>query len=143
MMQKDLSQSKVVKELTNSSKEVPYSKIKTVLNIVYGLDLHDAKNGTFRFPVYISDKLKDVPIEALELSVRSTNCLRRAKLDSLYDLYENISGKEDLKKIRCCGDGSAKEIIEQIFMYQFNSLKPERREKFIKEVVELNSVEED
>lgn len=142
MTKKNLDQSKMM-ETVNSNKGMSYAKMKTLLNVMYGLDLHDAKKGNFRFPVYISDRLQDVVIENLELSVRSVNCLRRAGFKTLYDLYDKINCKEDLKKIRCCGDGSAQEIMEQIFMYQYNSLKPERREKFIKRVVELNSEVED
>lgn len=136
MMQRDLSYVMVAKRQENRCDA--YHGIKAVLNEMYGLDLHDSKKGNFRFPIYINDRLRDVPVDALELSERGRNCLMRAGYINLYELFERINSKADLLKIRCCGNGTAQEIMEKIFIYQFNALSEEKRVKFIKRVVELN-----
>ena len=53
-----------------------------------------------RFPVYLGKELLETPIEELELSVRSFNCLRRAGMATVGDLVQNIDTREDLLKIR-------------------------------------------
>lgn len=141
MMQRDLKHGMVAKR-ANDKKDA-YHSIKMVLNEIYGLDLHDSKKGDFRFPIYLGDRLKDVPIDALELSERGRNCLMRAGYTNLYTLLDKINSKADLLKIRCCGNGTAQEIIEKIFIYQFNILSEEKRTKFIKRIIELNMNDRD
>lgn len=131
-MQRDLNQLEKVK------KNNPYAIMKEMLMDLYGLELSDTKKGNFRFPIYLSDKLKDMPVETLEISERGRNCLRRAGYKTLYDLFDNIQGKKDLESIRCCGTGTAQEIIEKIFIFQYNSLSESRKKKFISRIVELN-----
>lgn len=102
------------------------------------LQIKKQRGGKLRFPIYINDKLKETNLEALELSVRSGNCLHRAGFTTIGDLVENISGSEDLKRIRNCGTKSVDEIMERLFCYQYMELAPEKREKFIRRVIELN-----
>ena len=117
-----------------------YSKMKAIVNSYEGLDLHDKKNGMgFKFPVYIKDSYKEVDIEALDLSVRSYHCLKRAGYNTVYDLMNGITGRLDLKKIRNCGDNSSREIMEGLFLFQYISLKPEQRERYIEKIVKMNS----
>ena len=63
-----------------------------------------------RFPVYLGKELLETPIEELELSVRSFNCLRRAGMATVGDLVQNIDTREDLLKIRNLGRRSAYEL---------------------------------
>ena len=56
-----------------------------------------------RFPVYLGKELLETPIEELELSVRSFNCLRRAGMATVGDLVQNIDTREDLLKIQAAG----------------------------------------
>ncbi len=116
-----------------------YSKMKAIMNSYEGLDLHDKKNGLgFKFPVYIKDSYKDVDIEALDLSVRSYNCLKRAGFNTIFDLMNGITGRLDLKRIRNCGDNSSREIMENLFLFQYASLKPEQRDAYIEKIVKMN-----
>ena len=53
--------------------------------------------------------LRDTPIDDLELSVRSYNCLKRAGINTLLEL--TLLREEDLLNVRNCGHISAEEII--------------------------------
>ncbi len=120
------------------SDKIKYSKIKDVINRTEGLDLHDAKGGNFKLPVYLRERYKTVDIDALELSVRSQNCLRRAGFQTVYDLMSGIRGTEDLKRIRNCGANSSREIMENLFLFQYQDTKPEQRDAYLYDLVQLN-----
>ena len=120
------------------SETVNYSKMKEILNRIEGIGLHDKKDGHFKFPVYLRDRYKTVDIDALELSPRSQNCLRRAGYLTVYDLMTGIRGMEDLKKIRNCGIKSCREIMENLFLFQYHETKPELRESYLCDLVMLN-----
>ena len=94
--------------------------------------------GKLRFPIYITDELRNTEIEALELSVRSSNCLHRAGYSTIGEVVESINGYDDLKKIRNCGAKSVDEIMEKLFCYQYCSLEPKQRMKYILKVLECN-----
>ena len=97
-------------------------------------------NGKFQFPIYINEKIKTTELEILELSVRSSNCLRRAGFKTIGELVEAIEGGDDLRKIRNCGSKSVDEIMEQLFCYQYGQLSEGQKVKYINRVVEMNSV---
>lgn len=96
------------------------------------------RGGRLRFPVYITDKLRETEIEALELSVRSSNCLHRAGYRTIGELVESIEIFDDLKRIRNCGEKSVREIMEQLFCYQYCQLDASKKVKYIHKVLELN-----
>ena len=56
----------------------------------------------------IMDKNLSKPIEELELSVRSTNCLKRAGIHIVADLVDKT--EEEMKKFRNLGNKSLEEI---------------------------------
>ena len=116
-----------------------YQKMMLILNQYEGVDLHlNSKGDGFRFPVYLNDRYKEVGVDSLELSERSSNCLKRAGYKNLYDLFINISGRTDLLKIRNLGAKSSREIMEQIFIFQYLNLKPEQRDRYINRIIEMN-----
>lgn len=92
-----------------------------------------------RFPVYLSKEMSETSIEALELSVRSTNCLRRHGFQSIGELVEKIESGEDLKNIRGCGSSSIIEIMCTLMCYQFLQLDKNGQSKYIKKMRELNA----
>lgn len=96
------------------------------------------RGGKLRFPIYINESLMETDLDALELSVRSSNCLHRAGYHTVGELVEAIESSEDLKKIRNCGAKSIDEIMEQLFFYQYNLLGNERKIRYINKVLELN-----
>lgn len=91
-----------------------------------------------RFPVYLGEELLQTPIDDLELSVRSFNCLRRAGMATVGDIVQNIDTRDDLLKIRNLGMRSADEIMNAIMEYQFSILPEGMRQKYLDRIVELN-----
>jgi len=57
-------------------------------------------------------KVLDMPIEDLDLSVRSYNCLKRANIQTVQELINRT--EEDMNKIRNLGKKSLKEIKEKV-----------------------------
>lgn len=96
------------------------------------------RDGKFRFPIYMNDKLNSTEVDALDLSVRANHCLHRAGFITIGDLVTNINCSEDLKKIRNCGTKTVDEIMEQLFCYQYMQLKDEKKIKYIRRILELN-----
>ena len=87
----------------------------------------------------MTERMENTGIEALDLGVRSYNCLKRAGFNTVGELANAIGEGEDLKKIRNCGTKSAMEIMEKLFIFQYESLRPERRERYLLEVIMLNA----
>lgn len=112
--------------------------VMEVMNQVEGVNLHEKHGGRFFFPMYVNKHMEEAPIECLDLGVRSYNCLKRAGFSTIAQLAEATSQGGALKGIRNCGTKSAREIMEHLFMYQYEVLSPERRERFLQDVVEMN-----
>ena len=102
------------------------------------MEIKKQRNGKLRFPIYINEKIKATELELLELSVRSSNCLRRAGFKTVGELVEVIEGSEDLRKIRNCGSKSVDEIMEQLFCYQYCQLDTPQKIKYINKLIDLN-----
>lgn len=60
----------------------------------------------------VKQKVLEMTIEELELSVRSFNCLKRAGINTLEDLIE--FGEENIVKVRNLGKKSLDEVIEKL-----------------------------
>lgn len=118
--------------------DAKYYKIKTIMSETEGLEVHERRGGSFHFPIYLTDSMASTSIEALELSVRSNNCLRRAGIMSIGDLCERVQSSEDLKGIRNCGSKSISEIMDHLFAYQYAQLRPERKRWFFETIVKMN-----
>jgi len=69
------------------------------------------------------DKVLDTTIEELELSVRSSNCLKRAGINTVGEL--NSKTEEDLMKVRNLGKKSLQEIIEKLDDLELDLKEPE------------------
>ena len=102
------------------------------------MEIKKQRNGKLKFPIYINEKIKTTELELLELSVRSSNCLRRAGFKTVGELVEVIEGSEDLRKIRNCGSKSVDEIMEQLFCYQYCQLDTPQKNKYINKLIDLN-----
>lgn len=110
-----------------------------ILNSVNGLNLKEKSSRGFRLRMHMNKSMEETSIEALDLSVRSFHCLKRAGYSSIGPLAEDIAEGKRLRDIRNCGSKSAREIMEHLFLFQYYSLKPDKRETYLKEVIELNS----
>lgn len=108
------------------------------MNSMEGVDLHEKKGGRFRFPFYLDRQMEETSIESLDLSQRSYNSLKRAGFSTVGEVVESISSGTSLKAIRNCGDKSAREIMEKLFLLQYYSIRPEKQEEYLLDVVRMN-----
>ena len=115
-----------------------YSRIKRIFEERL-IGVNRVKGKSMRFNIYMSEKLNNTDIEALELSVRSYNCLKRAGIMTIGDLCTKIHSSSELKMIRNCGSTSVTEIMDKLFYYHFMQIPEKRLEQYIEEVVKLNS----
>ena len=60
----------------------------------------------------IKEKVLEMTIEELDLSVRSFNCLKRAGIDTVEDLVNRT--EEDMIKVRNLGKKSLEEVIQKL-----------------------------
>ena len=112
--------------------------MKTILSSLEGVELREKHGGRFRFPIYMTDAMHRTGIESLDLGVRAYHSLKRAGIDTIGELAEGIADGVDLKSLRNCGEKSIREIMVHLFLYQYNSLKPERQERYLLHVVDMN-----
>lgn len=112
--------------------------IKEILKAFDGAEVKERHGGKFYFRLYMTKQMSELPIEVLELSVRSYNVLKRAGYHTVGELAEAIAAGMELKKIRNCGNKSEREIMERLFVFQYDYLDPKRRQEYLEEVVKLN-----
>ena len=60
----------------------------------------------------IKEKVLEMTIEELDLSVRSFNCLKRAGIDTVEDLVNKT--QDDMIKVRNLGKKSLEEVIQKL-----------------------------
>lgn len=67
------------------------------------------------------EKVLDLTIDELDLSVRSYNCLKRAGINTVEDLIEKT--EEDMMKVRNLGRKSLEEVINKLAFFGFSLKK--------------------
>ena len=67
------------------------------------------------------DKLLEMTIEELELSVRSFNCLKRANINTVEDLISKT--EDDMMKVRNLGRKSLEEVMAKLDSLGFSLTK--------------------
>jgi len=92
-------------------------------------------NPKLFFKVQLNTKMNETPIEALNLSVRAYNNLKRAGYKTIGELADAIASGIDIRKINKCGTRSYEEIMEKLFSYQYNVLPQEKRADYIDQKV--------
>ena len=113
--------------------------LSQIIEQITGDKVHEKKGGKFFFNIYLNSKMSETPIEALDLGVRAYNSLKRAGYGTIGELAEAIAEGTEIAKIRNCGAKSCREIMEKLFLYQYNALPQEKREGYVKEVILLNA----
>lgn len=109
-----------------------------VMNQLDGVNLHEKKGGRFKFRMHMTQSMSNAQLEALDLGVRAYNSLKRAGYNTIGDVVEAVSSGADLHSIRNCGKTSVREIMEHLFLYQYNSLPTDKQEAYLLEVVRMN-----
>lgn len=116
-----------------------YYYIKKAFAQIPEIEIRERKGVKFHFPLYLTDAMAKTDVLALDLSVRSSNCLRRSAINTIGDLCERVRDSNDLRGIRGCGNGSIAEIMDKLFAYQYSLLPPEKRGEYLANVAEMNS----
>lgn len=96
------------------------------------------KGWKFRIVVYPEKAYMKEPIEALDLSVRSYNCLKRAGFMTIRELIQAINGRDDLKRFRNLGAKSADEIMLKLFLYQYAKMDETAKGKYLAKIKGMN-----
>jgi hypothetical protein len=81
-------------------------------------------------------RMQDLPIEEMNLSVRSSNALMRANAKTFGRVKEIIMMEDGLKKIRNLGIKSEREIIRNFFSACYCQLSPTEQAIFWQKVIE-------
>lgn len=114
------------------------STMMDLINGIEGVTLRERHGGRFKFRMHLTSAMSDSSLESLDLSPRSYNSLKRAGYHNVGEIAEAVARGQELKNIRNCGAKSVREIMEHLFLFQYYSLRPEKREAYLKEIVELN-----
>ena len=69
------------------------------------------------------EKVLEMTIEELDLSVRSFNCLKRAGINTVEDLINK--SEDEMMKVRNLGKKSLEEVIQKLQSLGFNLSKEE------------------
>lgn len=94
-----------------------------------------AVNGNVKFPIKENESILNAPINALSLSVRSSNALQRNGIRTVGDLLYKL---ELLDKIRGLGVKSKQDVLYGLCAYQYVSLEPKEKQKYLSRLIELN-----
>lgn len=116
-----------------------FDEIKALVPDANLVEIKKRRGGKFLFPIYINSDLFLTDVEALDLSTRSNNCLRRVGFQNVGEVVDTINGRDDLKRIRNCGEKCVDEIMEKLFCYQYEQIPKDKKVKFINRVIELNN----
>lgn len=87
-----------------------------------------------------SEAMMNTPIDAVDLSVRASNTLKRAGFQTIGDLLDGITSFDDLKKSRGCGVTTLQEIKGKLFFYQYSRILPEKRYEYMNKILEINGI---
>ena len=82
-----------------------------------------AEQGVDRIPRVVSPEVYQTPIERLELSPRTLNCLKRAQINRVGEVLE--MSDDDLLKIRNFGEKSLVELHEKLVEHGITGARPE------------------
>jgi DNA-directed RNA polymerase subunit alpha len=77
-------------------------------------DSISSKSTVVEKPETLRDKVLEMTIEELDLSVRSFNCLKRANINTVEDLI--LKTEEDMIKVRNLGRKSLEEVVHKLAM---------------------------
>lgn len=84
-----------------------------------------------------SEKTCNTPIEELDFSIRSYNCLKRAGIETLGKVAETVQD-DALLKIRNLGRNSEAEIRAKVFEYGYFHLSERAKKEFVQSLYNDN-----
>ncbi len=103
------------------------------------MDVYSFLQETFpgrQIPVPYRGRMKDLPIDEMNLSVRSFNALMRSNARTFGRVKEIMMMEDGLRKIRNLGVKSEKEIIRNFFSACYYQLSPPEQADFWQKVLD-------
>ena len=97
------------------------------------------KLGVHKAIVPYSNRLAELSIDEMNLTVRSSNGLKRANIHTFSQLYERMQMENGLINIRNIGQKSLKEIKQLFFLECYARLLPYERAKHWQDVLDAQS----
>ena len=91
-------------------------------------------------PLPYKNRMRDLSIEEMNLSVRSSNALMRANARTFERVMEIMQVEEGFHKIRNLGIKSEKEIIRNFFCACYANLSPGEQTAFWQKVIENRKI---
>ena len=113
-------------------------EMNEVIGRFYDAEVRAKKNSRIKFLLHLTPSMSEVSREALELSVRGYNCLKRARINTIGELAKAIELGAELNKIRGCGKSTIQEIMMRLFLFQYNKYGDKKRESYLLETLALN-----
>ena len=86
--------------------------LQGIMNNMEGVELKEKHGGQFHFRLHLTEKMRNTPLEALELGQRSYNCLKRAGINNVSELV--TKNQEDMMKVRNLGRKSLEEVEQKL-----------------------------
>ena len=128
---REIDYDKLTLEIWTNGVIEPYEALSMAAKILYEhldlfIDLSDiAKNMSIMSQKELSekDKMLETPIEELEFSVRSYNCLKRAGIHTVADILSRT--EHDMMKVRNLGKKSLDEVVGKMNSLGLSFKKPE------------------
>ena len=114
------------------------AEILNELMSTVGAEVKEKPKGHFYYNLHMTKKMYDTDIEVLDLNVRPYHNLKRAGLDTIGKLADYIVTGAGLSRLRNNGKESIREIMFNLFLYQYYSLNQDRREGYLMETAKLN-----
>ena len=105
---------------------------------IEGVGVREKTTGKLNFRMHLTSTMREASLDVLELKERSNNCLRRAGIHTVGTLVERIGEGLVLTSIRNLGKTSERDIMQCLFLYQYNSLPDTQKQKYLYEVLSIN-----
>ena len=122
----------------DQEKDIHREKIKDLMGGLEGACIKEKPTGRLNFRMYLTSAMREASLDTLELKERSNNCLRRAGIHTVGELVERIASGLALTSIRNLGKTSERDIMQCLFLYQYNSLSESQKEKYLYEIIRIN-----
>lgn len=106
------------------------------LSVVIGAAIKGDNN--LKLPFFISDETGNADIEALGLSPRAYNSLKRNKVATIFEVANIFSNLDTLRNV---GGVSKKEIRQKVADYLYDAMTMADRKAFWREFITLNNIE--
>ena len=114
------------------------AKLMEIMDSLEGVHLREKHGGSFIFKLYMTKEMQEAPLDILDLSIRASNCLKRAGYITVGQLLDAIRSGLDLSSIRNCGATSILEIKAGLFLFNLSNMSVEMQERYLEEVVLMN-----